>query len=39
MLPTNSRYLIPGGQIGIVNAGVLHESEELPPEWPTDFSA
>ena len=39
LLPAISQYLIPGGQIGIVNAGVLHEIEELPAEWPSDFSA
>ena len=38
-LPAISQYLVPGGQIGIVNAGVLHEVEELPTEWPSDFSA
>lgn len=38
-LPAISRYLTPKGQIGIVNAGVKREIEELPPEWPSDFSA
>ena len=38
-LPAISQYLVPGGQIGIVNAGVLHEVEELPPEWPSEFSS
>ena len=38
-LPAISQFLVPGGQIGIVNAGVLHEFEELPPEWPSDFSS
>ena len=38
-LPAISRYLTPRGQIGIVNAGVQREIEELPPEWPSDFRA
>lgn len=31
------KYLKPGCQIGIVNAGVLEEIETLPAEWPSDF--
>ncbi len=38
-LPAISQFLTPRGQIGIVNAGVLQEIEELPPEWPSDFSS
>ena len=38
-LPAITQFLVPGGQIGIVNAGVLHEVEELPPEWPSEFSS
>jgi cyclopropane fatty-acyl-phospholipid synthase-like methyltransferase len=36
-LPSLVRYLKPGGQVGIVNAGVNHEVEILPAEWPSDF--
>lgn len=38
-LPALTRHLRPGGQIGVVNAGVQREFDELPPEWPADFSA
>ena len=38
-LPAIVQYLTPTGQIGIVNAGVLQEIEELPPEWPSDFNS
>ena len=38
-LPGVVRYLRPGCQIGIVNAGVLQEVEALPAEWPPDFSS
>jgi cyclopropane fatty-acyl-phospholipid synthase-like methyltransferase len=31
------KYLKPGCQIGIVNAGLLEEIEALPEEWPSDF--
>lgn len=31
------RLLKPGCQIGVVNAGLLHEMEQLPAEWPDDF--
>lgn len=33
------RLLKPGGQIGIVNAGVVREVDRLPDEWPDDFCA
>jgi cyclopropane fatty-acyl-phospholipid synthase-like methyltransferase len=36
-LPSLVRLLKPGGQIGIVNAGVVQELEALPDEWPSDF--
>jgi ubiquinone/menaquinone biosynthesis C-methylase UbiE len=36
-LPSLVWYLKPGGQIGIVNAGLDHEVEVLPEEWPSDF--
>lgn len=38
-LPSLIQILKPSAQIGIVNAGVLHEIETLPPEWPEDFSS
>jgi SAM-dependent methyltransferase len=31
------KYLKPGGQIGIVNAGVWEEIDTLPVDWPSDF--
>ncbi len=31
------KHLKPGGQIGIVNAGLIEEIEALPEEWPDDF--
>lgn len=36
-LTTLLRHLRPGGQIGVVNAGVTKEIDSLPPEWPDDF--
>ncbi len=36
-LPTLVPLLKPGGQIGIANAGLHHEIEVLPAEWPSDF--
>jgi len=36
-LPTLVKYLKPDCQIGIVNAGLLEEIDELPKEWPSDF--
>ncbi|WP_198170407.1 SAM-dependent methyltransferase [Deinococcus arboris] len=38
-LPSLIRYLKPGHQVGIVNAGVQTEMDELPGEWPPDFAA
>jgi len=34
-----AKYLKPSGQIGMVNAGVINEIEELPAEWPDDFNS
>ena len=31
--------LKPGGQLGIVNAGLIHEVDELPSSWPSEFCA
>lgn len=36
-LPSIIPLLKPGGEIGIVNAGVLNEIDSLPDEWPDDF--
>ena len=33
------RLLKPLGRIGVANAGLQHEVERLPDEWPTDFCA
>ena len=38
-LPIIARYLKPSCRIGIANAGVLQEIDELPAEWPPDFSS
>jgi cyclopropane fatty-acyl-phospholipid synthase-like methyltransferase len=31
------KYLKPGCQIGVVNAGLIREVDALPKEWPDDF--
>ncbi len=36
-LPTLIRLLKQGCRLGIVNAGVNHEVDTLPEEWPSDF--
>ena len=36
-LPSLIRLLQPGGRIGIANAGLHHEVDVLPAEWPDDF--
>lgn len=38
-LPGLLKLLKPHGQIGIVNAGLRYEVEQLPDEWPDDFCA
>ncbi|MEO7817840.1 MAG: methyltransferase domain-containing protein [Actinomycetota bacterium] len=38
-LPTLATHVKSGGQIGMVNAGVLREVDVLPAEWPSDFAA
>ncbi|MCS6825637.1 MAG: methyltransferase domain-containing protein [Caldilinea sp.] len=38
-LPGLIKLLKPHGQIGVVNAGLRHEVEQLPDEWPDDFCA